>query len=70
MKKIIQSFDFAKKKNRRRYKLHYLLRKQGVILNALQRTIYFPFDIEKEAIPKQAIELRDTFNYSLQLELK
>jgi hypothetical protein len=53
-------------KENRRYYLHRKLKKAGYQINVESRTIYIPFSLDIHA-PKDAIELRDTFHYSLQI---
>lgn len=49
------------------YNLVYTLRKKKHKVSSKNRTVYIT-DIEN--VPKQAIKLRDKFNFSLQTEIK
>ena len=50
----------------RRYYLHRQLRKAKYDYSPAERTVFIPFSMVEKP-PKQAIELRDKFHYSLQL---
>ena len=60
--------------NRRRYKLHYILRKHGFRVNTKEKTVYVNhnnFDLKDiEVIDKKYInKLKNKFNYGIQLTL-
>jgi hypothetical protein len=54
-----------KKKQAKRYRLHYKIRKQGFRLNTKERTIYL---IVNELASKQVLVLKNEFHYAIQLE--
>jgi hypothetical protein len=55
------------KRQRKRYNLHYRIRKQGYRLSTKECTIYIPTGTE---ISKQVSVLKNMFDYSLQLDFK
>lgn len=55
--------DPAKK---RRYNLHYRIRKQGFSIITSKRTVFLNQDINPS---KSCIKLRDEFGYSIQLQI-
>lgn len=56
------------KKNRKRYNLHYRIRKQGFRLKTNEKTICVPFD--NIDLSKQTQVLRDEFGYAIQTEIR
>lgn len=61
----LKEIERVTKYNRRRYKLHAQLKKQGITYNALKETIEIPH--KQEVLSEAVLELRDKFNYSVQL---
>jgi hypothetical protein len=57
-------------RNRRRYKLHYNLRKKGIRIQTSERTVVVNFTQAEENLPNGATELRDKFGYSIQMEIE
>ncbi len=51
----------------RRYYLHSKIKKKGIQYNPFLNTVYWPFN--KDVDDNNVIELRDQFNYSVQLEI-
>ncbi len=52
---------------KRRYNLHYKIRKQGYKLNTSQKTIYVHFDYKD--FSKQVMFLINKYNYAIQYEM-
>jgi len=62
-------------KNRRRYKLHYLLRKAGYTVKTSEKTVEIPFqEFEEKTTPtpfdRYINELRELNNYGIQSVFK
>ena len=57
-------------KDRRRYKLHHRLRKQGVEIKTADRTIFVNCNETEETLPKDVKELRNKFGYSIQKRIE
>ena len=51
----------------RRYYLHRILTKKGILYSSREKCVLIPYTYEE--LPSSAIELRDTYNYSIQLIL-
>jgi ribosomal protein S20 len=56
-----------KKRNAKRYRLHFRIRKQGYRLNTKERTIYVEFETEIKS--KQVKKLQNEFGYAIQTEI-
>lgn len=54
----------VQQRKRKRYNLHYQLRKKGVVINAKQKAIYVA--TTATTLPLQAQKLVDHFNYQVQ----
>jgi len=57
------------KKRNRRYYLHRMARRDGLILDSYKRTFYHPFS-QEVTDNKYLNELISEFNYSLQYEIE
>lgn len=57
-----------KKRNRKRYRLHRLIRSEGFKLITRERTIYVYFD--NINFTENVLKLRNEFEYSIQTEIK
>ncbi len=56
-----------KERNKKRYRLHSLIRKEGYVLSTSKRTIYVPFDYS--SLSENVQKLRDAFGYAIQTEI-
>jgi len=54
-------------KTKRRYNLHYRIRKQGFRFHTTHKTIFVPYN--DQSLSKQATALRDEFGYGVQTEI-
>jgi len=52
---------------KRKYNLHYLIRKQGYTVDSYKKTIYVPFT--KSIFSAQVNQLRQEFNYVVQTQI-
>jgi hypothetical protein len=55
--------------NKRRYKLHRLVREQGFEVNARGKTINIPM-AEQFNLSKEVVELKDVFGYGVQVVIQ
>ncbi len=55
------------KKNRKRYRLHHLIRKEGYKLITKKRTIFVPYT--NMDVSKNVERLRSEFDYGVQTEI-
>lgn len=67
--KLYKNKTMVTAKNRRRYKLHYKLRKRGGQILTKERTVLVNYTQEESELPKEAIELRNKFGYSIQMQI-
>ena len=56
-----------KQKNRKRYNLHYALRKKGFVIATKSKTVFVPASLV--TLPKQLTRLKESFHYCLQLTI-
>jgi len=55
------------KKQKRRYNLHYKIRKQGFLLKTNKKTIFVC--LEKQQLSRQCLDLQKEFDYAIQTTL-
>jgi hypothetical protein len=60
----MQSKNGQKKRNNIRYKLHWLIRKEGYKLVTPERKIYVPYN--NTELSKNALRLKNEFGYGVQ----
>lgn len=58
-----KKIDLKRKRNQRRYYLHYKVREQGYTLEARARIVFVPY--YQDSFTKDVLMLRDVFGYSI-----